>query len=235
MSTSHVLVYGGSGALGRAIVTYFRNAKWTVTSIDFRANEEATNNVLLTPNLPLEKAGLDVLGKVGDALSGQRLDAILNVAGGWAGGNLRDNDIFKTVALMQAQTVDSSVIAARLAALHLREGGLLTLVGALAATGPTPGMIGYGLAKATVHQLIKSAAAEGSGLPAGAKVIGLLPVTLDTPANRAGMPKADFSSWTPLEHIAQKLLGWASNADSATNGALYSVETEKGATDFVAL
>ena len=80
---------------------------------------------------------------------------------------------------------------------------MLSLTGANAALEGTPGMIGYGLAKAAVHQLVKSLASEGSGLPAGSKVNAVLPVTLDTPGNRAGMPNADFSSWTPLETLAQ--------------------------------
>ena len=61
-----------------------------MTSVDFRANEEASNNILLLSNLPLEQAGADILGKVDSVLSGVKLDAILNVAGGWAGGNLQD-------------------------------------------------------------------------------------------------------------------------------------------------
>ena len=50
-------------------------------------------------------------------------------------------------------------------------------------------MIGYGMAKAAVHQLVKSLAAEKSGLPAGTLAVALLPITLDTPMNRKFMPK----------------------------------------------
>lgn len=82
-------------------------------------------------------------------------------------------------------------------------GGVLSLTGAKAALGGTPGMIGYGLAKAAVHQLVKSLASADSGLPKGSKVNAVAPITLDTPANRGGMPNADFSSWTPLETLAQ--------------------------------
>lgn len=55
-------------------------------------------------------------------------------------------------------------------------------------------MIGYGLAKAAVHQLTQSLAAKDSGLPQDAAVLALLPVTLDTPMNRKWMPKSDFST-----------------------------------------
>jgi dihydropteridine reductase len=55
-------------------------------------------------------------------------------------------------------------------------------------------MIGYGLAKAAVHQLVKSLAEPKSGLPEESTVLALLPITLDTPMNRKWMPKADFST-----------------------------------------
>lgn len=65
------------------------------------------------------------------------------------------------------------------------------------------GMIGYGLAKAAVHQLTKSLSEKGSGLPEGSTAVAILPVTLDTPMNRKWMPKADFSTWTSLDFIAE--------------------------------
>lgn len=64
-------------------------------------------------------------------------------------------------------------------------------------------MIGYGMAKAAVHHLTESLAGENSGLPNGAVCLSILPITLDTPMNRKWMPNADFSTWTPLEFIAQ--------------------------------
>lgn len=64
-------------------------------------------------------------------------------------------------------------------------------------------MIGYGLAKAAVHQLTQSLAGEGGGLPANSLVIAILPQTLDTPMNRKWMPNADTSTWTPLDFVAK--------------------------------
>ncbi len=81
--------------------------------------------------------------------------------------------------------------------------GLFVGMGASAATEPTPSMIAYGCAKASVHQFIQSIAQSDSGLPKGSKAIALLPVILDTPMNRKWMPDADKSTWTPLEEISQ--------------------------------
>ena len=144
-----------------------------------------------------------VLQDVSNVLQGQTLDAVLCVAGGWAGGNAAHADFIKNSDLMWKQSVWSSTIAAAIASKHMKEGGLLTLTGAKPALAGTPGMIGYGMAKAAVMQLVKSLAAEGGGLPNNATVVAILPVTLDTPMNRKWMPKADHSTWTPLEYVAE--------------------------------
>lgn len=122
--------------------------------------------------------------------------------GGWAGGNA-NQDLAKNADLMWKQSVWSSSISATISSRFLKPGGVLTLTGADAALKGTPGMIGYGMAKAAVHQLTKSLAEEKSGLPDNSLVVSILPITLDTPMNRKWMPKADFSTWTPSSFIAE--------------------------------
>lgn len=132
--------------------------------------------------------------------------------------------------MMIEQSVYSSVIASKLAAKYLTDGGLLTLTGAKAALESTPGMVGYGLAKAAVHHLTLSLGSGKSGLPEGSSVISILPVTLDTPMNRKFMPKADFSVWTPLEFVAQLLYGWSEGNDRPKSGSLQQLITTDGQT-----
>lgn len=95
-------------------------------------------------------------------------------------------------------------------------------------------MIGYGLAKAAVHHLTKSLSDVKSGLPSGSCVASILPVTLDTPMNRKWMPKADTSTWTPLDFVAELLVKWASGEDRPSSGALVQLITKEGKTDLVA-
>jgi len=76
---------------------------------------------------------------------------------------------------MWKQSVWTSVIAANVAQTYLADKGLLVLTGAVPALGGTPGMIGYGMAKAAVHQLVKSLSMEGSGLPSESTVLAILP------------------------------------------------------------
>ncbi|KAF9159869.1 hypothetical protein BGX20_002757, partial [Mortierella sp. AD010] len=167
---SRIVVYGGSGALGRAIVSTFVKKQWAVTSIDFFANQEATTNVLLEKSDSLEEQGKRVV----DAIPGP-IDAIVCVAGGWAGGNAASDELFSTSELMWKQSVHSSLVASHLASKTLKAGGLLTLTGAFPAQQGTPFMIGYGMAKAAVHQLVASLAGPDSGIPADAKVNAILP------------------------------------------------------------
>lgn len=94
-------------------------------------------------------------------------------------------------------------------------------------------MIGYGMAKAAVHHLTKSLAENGSGLPDGSTTVAILPVTLDTPMNRKWMPKADFSTWTPLEFVADLFVRWASGKDRPKSGSLLQVVTKNHQTDVI--
>jgi dihydropteridine reductase len=95
-------------------------------------------------------------------------------------------------------------------------------------------MIGYGLAKAAVHQLVQSLAAKKSGIPDKSAVLAILPVTLDTPMNRKFMPKADFSSWTSLDFVAELMHKWATDPENRPNsGSLVQLVTTGGQTELI--
>ena len=87
-------------------------------------------------------------------------------------------------------------------------------------------MIGYGAAKAYVHQMTKSLAGENSGLPAGVGVFATCPITIDTPMNRKWMSKADFGTWTPREFIADKFMEWLQAENRPENGSLVKMVTK---------
>ena len=92
------------------------------------------------------------------------------IKGGWAGGSAASKDFIKNADLMWKQSVWSSTISAKLANKYLKNGGILVLPGAQPALKGTAGMVGYGMAKAAVHQLTKSLSEPKSGLPENAKV-----------------------------------------------------------------
>lgn len=231
-SAGRVIIYGGRGALGAKCVSHFKANNWWVGSIDLGTNDEADLNILVTGTENLPEQEEKVLGSVSSALDGSKLDAVICVAGGWAGGNAK-KDLAKNTDLMWRQSVWSSIISASIAAQYLKEGGLLTLTGANAALQETPGMIGYGLAKAAVHHLTKSLAGSSSGLPSDSLCVAILPVTLDTPMNRKWMPKADFSTWTPLEFVADLFLKWTTAKNRPSNGSLLQLVTKNSKTDVI--
>lgn len=234
MSLQRVLVYGGCGALGSSCVQFFKNKSWWVGSIDTKQNDEADKSFIVNVADPWLQQEESICSAVSSALGSEKLDAIICVAGGWAGGSAASEDFIKNADLMWKQSVWSSCIAATLSNKFLKEGGFLTLTGANAALKGTPGMIGYGMAKAAVHHLTKSLACENSGLPAKAQVVSILPITLDTPMNRKWMPKADTSTWTPREYIAELFHKWITvPGDRPPNGSLVSLITKDNESKYV--
>lgn len=165
-------------------------------------NEQADANVLVERDATWVEQETAVLSKIDAILNGERLDAVICVAGGWAGGNAK-KDLAKNADMMWKQSVWTSTISAAIGANYLKPGGLLALTGANPALKGTPGMIGYGMAKAAVHQLTRSLAGKDSGMPDDSLVVAILPITLDTPMNRKWMPNGDFASWTPLEFLTE--------------------------------
>ena len=80
------------------------------------------------------------------------------------------------------------------------------------------GMIAYAASKAAVAAITVALAEEVKGK--GILVNAVAPSTLDTPANRADMPKADFSKWVGLDDAAEAICHLASPQNMATSGAL---------------
>lgn len=215
-----VFVYGGKGALGSVCISQFKSKNWWVGSIDMKENESADVSIIVEAEHNWKEQEIHILEQVKDILKGEKIDGIICVAGGWAGGNAISKDFINNTELMWKQSVWSSTIAASIAANYLKEGGFLTLTGAQAALEGTPGMIGYGMAKAAVHQLTKSLANKDGGLPKDSLVTAILPVTLDTPMNRKWMAKADTTSWTPMEFVSELLWKWAQKQERPVNGSL---------------
>ena len=117
-TTKFTVVLGGSGALGRTILSTFKTYPSIKTiNIDFRENPDAAFNIGYSNT----KNPKDILTEIQTILRSQKLESIINVAGGWTGGNLASPEIFENVQLMHQQSVSSSVLAAHMATQCLRE------------------------------------------------------------------------------------------------------------------
>jgi NAD(P)-dependent dehydrogenase (short-subunit alcohol dehydrogenase family) len=114
----------------------------------------------------------------------------------------------------------ASASRAALPSLMASGNGAIVNVGANAAITATAGMGAYAAAKAGVHRLTESLAGECRGK---VRVNAILPSILDTPANRADVPKADWASWVTPAEAAASILFLVSDQASAITGALLPV------------
>ncbi|KAH8860502.1 Dihydropteridine reductase [Schistosoma japonicum] len=234
MSCKRVVLYGGRGSLGSICVQHFKSRGYWVCSIDFQENSDADVNIIVGASENCSTQEKVVKNSLDTFLSSQKVDGIFCVAGGWVGGNAASQDFLENCDTIWKKCVWSSSIAASLASKYLSSSGLLVLTGAQAALQATPTMLGYGMAKAAVHQLTKSLGGQNSGLPNGSCVLAISPATLDTPMNRKWMPKANHSSWTPTEKVAELFTTWLEEASNRPkSGSIIQLITQNGITECI--
>src|SRR6478736_9280115 len=217
-----IVVTGALGALGSVVVDQALARGARVASVD-----HAPTQVPATPN-QLEFGGVDLTDTVAakkaiEAAAAHfgRLDALINIAGGFAFETIADGDL-KTWQRMYALNVTTALNASRAAIPHLAASGngRIVNIGAMGALQASAGMGAYAASKAGVHRLTEALAAEWKGK---ITVNAVLPSIIDTAANRATMPKADFGKWVTPSELANVILFLASDAASAITGALLPV------------
>ncbi len=217
-----VIVTGASGALGSVVAKAALARGARVAGLDHAASQvPATTN-------RIELGGVDLsvateAGKAIDAVAAHfgRLDALINIAGGFAFEAVAEGDP-RTWQHMYALNVLTALNASRAAIPHLAASASARIVniGAIGALQAGAGMGAYAASKAGVHRLTEALAAEWKGK---ITVNAVLPSIIDTSANRASMPKADFTKWVTPQELADVILFLVSDAASAVTGALLPV------------
>jgi NAD(P)-dependent dehydrogenase (short-subunit alcohol dehydrogenase family) len=140
--------------------------------------------------------------------------------GGYAGGHSIPDTPVEVWDRMMSMNLRSSFLLARAAIPRMGEGGALVFVASRAALSGRKGHAAYAVSKAALLTLTEAIAEENRG---GVRANAVLPGTIDTPANRAAMPGADFSRWTPPEEIARVVLFLASAESAPVSGAAVPV------------
>jgi NAD(P)-dependent dehydrogenase (short-subunit alcohol dehydrogenase family) len=222
MNGKVIAVTGALGALGKVVVEAALSRGAGVAGID-----HAPAQVPATPQR-LELGGVDLTDaaqatKAIDSVVSHfgKLDVLINIAGGFAFETVADGDP-KTWQRMYALNVTTALNASRAAIPHLAASSAARIVnvGALGALQAGAGMGPYAASKAGVHRLTEALAAEYKGR---ITVNAVLPSIIDTAANRASMPNADFAKWVTPQELAEVILFLASDAASAVTGALLPV------------
>jgi NAD(P)-dependent dehydrogenase (short-subunit alcohol dehydrogenase family) len=217
-----IVVTGALGALGKVVAETARARGGRVAGVD-----HATSQIPATGNR-IEIGGVDLSDAAAaktaiDAVAAHfgRIDALVNIAGGFAFETVTDGDP-KTWQRMYALNVLTALNASRAAIAHLTGSGTgrIVNVGAMGALQAGSGMGAYAASKAGVHRLTEALAAEWKGK---ITVNAVLPSIIDTAANRASMPGADFGKWVTPQELAEVILFLISDAASAVTGALLPV------------
>jgi NAD(P)-dependent dehydrogenase (short-subunit alcohol dehydrogenase family) len=222
MSGNVIVVTGALGALGKVVaeVALARGAR--VAGVDHAASQlPATGNRIELGGVDLTDAAQAKTAIDTVATHFGKIDALVNIAGGFAFEAIAEGET-KTWQRMYAMNVLTALNASRSAIPHLAASGTgrIVNVGAMGALQAGAGMGPYAASKAGVHRLTEALAAEWKGK---ITVNAVLPSTIDTPANRAGMPKADFAKWVTPQELADVILFLTSDAASAVTGALLPV------------
>ena len=227
------LVTGGTGALGRAVVarfladgmavavTYFVEKEWQDLAAA-EADASRSGRLLgFSADLTDEDAVRGAVQAAAKSLGGLRV--LAHLAGGYAGGV----DVEQVDVKSARSMIDTNLLTAMLAAKHViphakRSGaGRLVFISSRGAIDCYPGAAAYAAAKAGLLALAVTLSKElkESGVTANA----VLPSVIDTPANRASMPKADHGAWVKPAEIAGLLSFLASRGAQAVSGALIPI------------
>jgi NAD(P)-dependent dehydrogenase (short-subunit alcohol dehydrogenase family) len=219
-----VVVTGGTGALGGAVVGMLLDAG-AQCRVPYMHEEEAKHfphrdnaRVKLLPVSDL--ADEAQVAKLYDGAA--PLWASIHIAGGFASGKVVDTDKAALMGQLNNNLV-SCFLCSRAAIGAMKNGGRIVNVAARPALEwrSGAGMTAYAVSKAAVAALTVSLAEES--VKDGVLVNAVAPSTMDTPANRKAMPKADHDAWPKVEEVAATILFLASPANKVTRGAIVPV------------
>jgi NAD(P)-dependent dehydrogenase (short-subunit alcohol dehydrogenase family) len=214
-----VIITGGTGGLGRAVVATFVANGWDVVVLDARPAELDGARVI-EADLADER---EVARAVADAAGGTPLRALVNLVGGFAA----DQPVASTpVDAFEAQFALNLrptylVTQAVLPALVAGGGGAIVCVSSRSALHPFAGAAGYCASKAAVIAFAQVVAREHAGDRVRCNAV--LPSMIDTPANREAMPPDQHDKLTPPGEIASVIRFLCSEESGPTTGAAIPV------------
>jgi len=221
----HVVVTGGTGALGVAVVGRLLDAG-AICHIPYRDERKLDR----FPHRAHERVRLVATGDLADQSSVERLFegvdrlwASIHIAGGFAMSPIADTDKTAFMAMIN-MNLTSCWLCCRAAVRAMGNGGgRIVNVAARHALEPRSGagMAAYTASKSAVAALTQALAQEVAGR--GILVNAVAPSIMDTPQNRQDMPKADHDAWAKVDDVAATILFLASPENRVTRGGIVPV------------
>ena len=231
MSGEVAIVTGGTGALGQAISATLLQGGVTV-AIPYAVPEEPgalEGRLTAEQRGPVHALPDDVTDETAVAKFVQtvrerygRVDALVNVVGGFAGGDLVSTPLAEWERMMKLN-LTSVVIACRavLPGMIAARSGRIVNIASRAVVPPQGGFIAYTVSKAAVITLTQALAQEVKAHRVTVNTV--LPSTMDTEANRRAMPDADRSGWVSTQDVANVVAYLLSDRAAAVSGAAIPV------------
>ena len=216
-----VVITGGTGALGRAVVAEFAAAGWRVVVFDLHAAELEGATVVEADLSDAAAVARAVEAATGGP--GAPLRAVVNLVGGFASDQpvattpLSDFEAQFALNLRPTYLVTQAALPVLIDA----GGGAIVCVSSRAGVHPFAGAAGYCASKAAVLALAKALDAEYAA--EGVRTNAVLPSMIDTRANRESMPPEEHEKLVPPQQIASVILHLCSEDSAATSGAAVPV------------
>lgn len=226
-----VLVAGGTGGLGRAVsLAFLKEGARVVVTYRRQAELDALKKMAADNGWQLDGYNVDVTdeAEVNELVEGivarhGRLDVMINTVGGYAGGvKLWEIDT-RVFDQMLALNLRGGYVLARAAVRQmLKHGsGAIVNVASKSAIEHEAGAGAYAASKAAAVAMIDSLAQDLKDT--GIRVNSVLPSIIDTAANRAAMPKADFTKWPKPDDIARVIVFLCGDDAKVVHGAAIPV------------
>ena len=215
------LVTGADGGLGVHVTKALLDAGFLVAGLAPKIKQSDFDDPRFTA-LPARLDSLEAAKRSADAVITKfgKIDVLAHLVGGFAGGTSVAETDDTTFRRMFEMNVDSAFHILRAVLPHMRKAGnsRIIAIGSRAAESPGTGVGAYSASKAALVSLIRTVAIENKDSGITANVI--LPGTIDTPANRKAMPKADITNWVQPAAIASLIVWLASDAAGDMTGAV---------------
>jgi NAD(P)-dependent dehydrogenase (short-subunit alcohol dehydrogenase family) len=214
-----VVITGGAGGLGTAVVRRFLADGWrVVATVRGEPAELDPGAVAVQADVTDESA---VAGAIAVAVAEPTapLRAVVNLVGGFAeGGRVHETPVVDFEAQFRLNLRPAYLVtAAALPHLIAAGGGAVVCVSTRSAVKPFAGAAGYIASKVALLGLVDALAVEYRD--DRIRVNAILPSVIDTPANRADKPGADYSRWVSPAQVADVIAFLCSDASAATSGA----------------
>jgi NAD(P)-dependent dehydrogenase (short-subunit alcohol dehydrogenase family) len=218
-----ILITGANGGLGSAVSQAFLDAGATVAGVYLPGPPPVSHARFISIHADLTVPGQAARAVEQARSQAGRIDALVHLVGGFAGGQPIAETDDATWKRMLDMNLNSAFYAMRavLPVLQTAGRGRIVAVGSRTAVEPAANLSAYGVSKAALVALVRTAALELKGTAITANAV--LPSVIDTPANRAANPGADYSHWVAPASIANLILWLASDAAADVNGAVIPI------------